>query len=146
MDSLTSFAKNASSTLNASAGSLESMGGAVGSLASSLASVPYMPEGALGPLQSAADELEGTAQGMRGTAASMANASDNALSTASGVQSLKEDIGDSIASMEDTKRQIDEMQRNAKIGLVLGSVLAVLMFALNSLSFYRQLKDGAGRG
>jgi len=140
LDSLTSFAKNSSATLNQSADSLSSMGIAVTFLATSLSQVPYMPGEATGPLASAAQGLSGTANGMKETAASMANVSDNALATATGVAAMDEDISDSIASLEDTKEQVEGLHATVRLGLLLGSILAVLMFALNGLNFYRQLR------
>jgi methyl-accepting chemotaxis protein len=140
MNSLTSFAKNSSDTLNQTADSLSSMGTAVSFLAVSLGQVPYMPDEATGPLESAAQGLSGTAQDMKGTAASMAGVTDNALSTASGVAAMDEDIAKSITSLEETKKQIDGIHGTVRFCLLLGTILAVLMFGLNGLSFYRQLR------
>ncbi len=140
MDSLTAFAKNSSGTLNQSADSLSSMGSAVAFLAVSLSQVPYMPEEATGTLASAAEGLSGTAMDMKDTAASMSNVTDSALATASGVAAMEEDIAESIASLDETKRQIDGIHGTVRLGLLLGSMLAVLMFALNALNFYRQLR------
>jgi hypothetical protein len=139
MDSLTSFAKNSSGALNQTADSFSSMGTAISFLAVSLGQVPYMPKEATDPLQSAAQGISGTAMDMKGTAASMGNVTDNALATASGVTALKEDISQSIASLEETKKQIDSIHGTVRLGLLLGTILAVLMFSLNALSFYRQL-------
>jgi hypothetical protein len=139
MDSLTSFARNSSNALNQSADSFSSMGTAVSFLATSLGQVPYMPKEATDPLQSAAQGISGTAADMKNTAASMGNVTDNALATATGVTALKEDISQSIASLEGTKKQIDGIHGTVRLGLLLGTILAVLMFGLNALSFYRQL-------
>jgi methyl-accepting chemotaxis protein len=98
-----------------------------------------MPKEATDPLQSAAQGITGTAADMKNTAASMGNVTDNALATATGVTALKEDISQSIASLEGTKKQIDSIHGTVRLGLLLGTILAVLMFGLNALSFYRQL-------
>jgi len=145
MDSLTSFAKNSSVALGQSADSLASMGAAISSLSSSLEQIPFMPAEATGSLESAAQDLSGAAEDMQDTASSMGDASDSALSTASGVSAMEDDIGRSIASLEDTKKRIDGIHSTARLGLLLGTMLAVLMFGLNALSFYRQLR-GAEKG
>jgi len=141
IDSLTSFAGNASTALNQSADAMEGVGTAIDSLASSLGSIPYMSAGTTAPLYSAASGMDDTADSMRETAGSMANVSGNAISTAAGVQSLEDDIDGNVASLEGTRRQLDEMHSTAKIGLILGSALVALLFVLNGLSFYRQLRE-----
>lgn len=139
MDSLTLFAKNASSSLNQTADSIGSTGTAIGALASAISSIPYLPSQATAPLHSASSELQGTATSMRETASSMAGASDEALSAASGVKGLEDDIEESIAGLEETKGQLDAMHQTARLGLFLGTALAALTFCLNALTFYRQL-------
>jgi hypothetical protein len=141
MDSLTAFAKNSSLALGQSADSLDSMGSAVSSLAASISLIPYMPGEASASLESAADGLSQTAKDMKGTAASMQSASDNALATMTGVSAMEEDISGSIQSLHETKMRIDGIHATVRLGLLIGTILAVLMFALNGLSFYRQLRQ-----
>ncbi|MFH0737471.1 MAG: hypothetical protein V1827_02145 [Candidatus Micrarchaeota archaeon] len=141
VDSLTSFAKNSSETLNQSADSFDSMGSAITSLATSLNSIPYMPQEATSSLRTAGEDLSGTADQMRDTAGSMGEVGDDALSTASGITALDEDIDKSIASLQDTKKQADDVAGTAQLGLLLGTISIVLLFCLNALSFYRQLKS-----
>lgn len=140
IDSFSSMARNASTALDQSAYAMDGMGDAVNSLAVSLGAIPYMPAEAINPLRSSATAMKGTGESIRDTAASMENISGTSLSTAAGVQSLEEDIDANIISLEATKRQIDDMQATARLGLFLASALVALTFLLNGLNFYRQLK------
>lgn len=141
MDSFSSFAKNASSSVERSADAISAMGDAFDTFASSLGSIPYMPSEATAPLHDAADEMDDTADHMQDTAAAMANMTDNAVSTATGVQQLKEDIDTNVESLQGAKKQLNDTAGMLKIGLVLGSLLGLLLFALNGLTFYRQLRQ-----
>lgn len=140
IDSFGAFASNASTMLSQSSSAMTDMGSAVNSLAASLGAIPYMPAEAISPLYSSAAAMSDTADSMQDTAASMQNITDSTLSTATGVQSLKENIDANIRSLETTKRQMSEMYSTAKLGLFLTSALATLIFLLNGLTFYRQLK------
>jgi cell division septal protein FtsQ len=57
------------------------------------------------------------------------------------VQQLKADVQNNIEAWEQTRKQINDMYATAKIGLILGTVLIVLIFILTALSFYRQLRE-----
>ena len=139
MDSFSAFAKNASVSVNRSADAVGSMGDAIDLFATALGAIPYMGE-ASAPLHDAADEMGKSEVYMHQTAASMANVTGNVVSTATGVQQLNSDIQDNVESLEKTKKELDNISGTLKIGLILGSLLALLLFALNGLTFYRQLQ------
>ncbi len=141
VDSFSSFAQNASGAMDETAGAVEGMGTAMNALASGISSIPYMPGEATSALYASAEQIEGTAEYMRETSNSMQNVSENAVSTAMGVQQLKADVQNNIAAWEQTRKQINDMYATAKIGLILGTVLIVLIFVLTALSFYRQLRE-----
>ncbi|MDD5172132.1 MAG: hypothetical protein PHF60_03800 [Candidatus ainarchaeum sp.] len=141
VDSFSAFAQYASVSVNQSADAIKGMGEAIDLFAASLGAVPYMPSEATAPLYASADEIGNTADYMHQTAASMANVTGNTVSTATGIQALKEDINTNVLSLQSTKKQIDDIAGTLKIGLVLGSLLALLLFALNGLTFYRQLRN-----
>jgi hypothetical protein len=103
--------------------------------------IPLMPQDAGAPLESAADGLSLTAKDIRDTAASMQGVSDNALATMTGVSAMEEDIASSIRSLNETNARIDGIHATVRLGLLLGTILSVLMFGLNGLSFYRQLRQ-----
>lgn len=140
IDSFSEFAVDGAETLDYSAEAVGGLADAAEGLAASLASIPLMPSDAVAPLYSTATELRTTADSMEKSAESMGEFSGETLSAALGVESLKENIQGSKRDMEATKRKLDEIHLTAKTGLFLGTVLLVLLFALNGLTFYRQLK------
>lgn len=140
VDAMGSFATNSSATLQHSASAMDGMAGAIDMLAFSLAAIPYMPSEATSPLYSASADMKNVAVSMQETADSMGEATGEALSAGLGIQQLEGEIEQSIANMEKTKKQIDDIHFTAKTGLVMGSLLLMMLFALNGLTFYRQLK------
>lgn len=141
VDSFNSFAQNSSGAMDETADAVEAMATAMDALASGIGSIPYMPSEATGALEDSASQIEDTAEYMRETSNSMQNVSGNALSTAVGMQQLKEDVNSNIASLQQTRKQIEDMYGTAKLGLVLGTILLVMIFVLTALSFYRQLRE-----
>jgi len=140
IDSLGAFASNTSIALQYSADALDGMSTAVTGLADSIGSIPYMPSGTVAPLYDTSADISETADSIETTAASMQTASGDVLSATLGLQLLQADIEGSIEGMEKTKDDLDSIHFTAKTGLTLATVLLVLVFALNSLMFYQQLK------
>jgi hypothetical protein len=140
MDSFSEAAADGAATMGYSAEAVGSLAEAVEGLAASLGSIPLMPSGATASLYSTASEMRASADSMEETAGSMGGFSGEALSATLGVQALEEDIAQSILELEQAKKKLDEIHFTAKSGLVLGTLLLVLLFALNGLSFYRQAK------
>ncbi len=141
VDSFSSFAQNASGAMNETASAVEGMSTAMNALATGVSSIPLMPGDVSGALHDSASQIRDTADYMKETSFSMQNVSGNAISTATGVQQLKEDVHTNIAALEQAKRQIDDMHTTAQIALILGTVLIVLVFILNGMNFYKQLKE-----
>lgn len=141
VDAFGEFTTDAYATLQNSADVMEGMSGAVNGLAGAVGSIPYMPAEVTASLYSSAADMEEAASSMQETAGSMEEINEGALSATLGISQVESDIGSSISDMEKTKRKLDEMQFTAKTGLVLGSVLLVMLFALNALTFYRQLRE-----
>lgn len=141
VDSLGEFASNTSTALQYSADALGGMSIAVSGLADSIGSIPYMPKEAVAPLYSTSEDVSAMADSIEETAASMETASGDVLSATLGLQALQEDIENSIGGLEKTKDDISNMHLTAKTGLILGTILLILVFALNSLMFYRQLRQ-----
>jgi len=140
IDSMAGFATDTSTALGYSADALDGMADAVEGLAFSLASIPYMPSETITPLYTTADDISSTADSIDETAVSMGAVSGDVLSATLGLQSLQGDIEESITGLEQTKNDLNSIYITAKTGLTLGTLLLILVFALNSLMFYRQLK------
>jgi len=140
IDSMAEFATDTSTALEYSSDALEGMADAVEGLAGSIASIPYMPSETVDPLYTTASDISDTGDSIAETAASMETASGDVLSATLGLQTLQGDIENSITGLEDTKKDLNNIHLTAKTGLTLGMVLLILVFALNSLMFYRQLK------
>ncbi|MEM4272213.1 MAG: hypothetical protein QXH30_01360 [Candidatus Bilamarchaeaceae archaeon] len=141
VDSFNAFAQNASGAMGDAADAVGGMGDAMNALAIGVSAIPMMPEEVSGVLKESAKQIGETAESMQGASSSMEGVSGNALSTAMGIQQLKEDVQASIASLEQTKKQINEIYNSAKLALILGAALISLAFALIALSFYRQLNE-----
>lgn len=141
VNSFGEFATGAYATLQSSAEVMVEMSGAVSGLASGVGSIPLMPSDVTNSLYSTSSDMSETAISMQETADSMESIKEDTLSTSLGITAIEEEIEDGIADMQKTKRKLDEMHFTAKTGLFLGIGLLVMLFALNGLSFYRQLRD-----
>ena len=141
VDSFGEFAEDAYTTLQSSADVMGGMSDAVSGLAGAIGAIPYMPSDVTGSLYSTSSDMKDTAVSMQETADSMENIKEDTLSTTLGITAIEEDVSTSIANMRETKEQIDEMHFTAKTGLFLGTLLLVMLFTLNALTFYRQLRD-----
>ena len=141
MDSFGEFATDAYATLQSSADVMEGMSGAVSGLAGAVGAIPLMPAEVSGSLYSTSSDMSDTAVSMQETADSMESIKEETLSTTMGIRAIEEEVESGIADMQKTKRKLDEMHLTAKTGLFLGCALLVMLFALNALTFYRQLKN-----
>jgi methyl-accepting chemotaxis protein len=141
IDAFGEFTTDAYDALQNSADVMEGMSGAVNGLAGAVGSIPYMPADVTSSLYSSAADMDAAAASMQGTADSMEDIKGGALSATLGIGQMESDIESSIEDMQKTKRKLDEMQFTAKTGLILGSMLLVMLFALNGLTFYRQLRE-----
>ena len=141
VDSFGQFAEDAYTTLQSSADVMVDMSGAVNGLAGAIGAIPYMPAEATAPLYSTASDMGNTAVSMQETADSMEGVTQDTLSTSLGIRAIEEDVEEGIANMDETRKQLDEMHFTAKTGLFLGTALLVMLFTLNALTFYRQLKE-----
>ncbi len=141
VDSFGEFATDAYATLQSSADVMVDMSGAVNGLAGAIGAIPYMPSDVTGSLYSTASDMGETAVSMQETADSMESIKEDTISTTLGITAIEEDVSTSIANMRETKKQIDEMHFTAKTGLFLGTLLLMMLFSLNALTFYRQLKE-----
>ena len=141
VDSFGEFAEDAYVTLQSSADVMAGMSDAVGGLAAGVGTIPLMPAEVTNSLYSTSSDMGDTAVSMQETADSMEGVTQDTLSTALGIRAIEEDVEEGIANMEETKEKLDELHFTAKTGLFLGSALLVMLFVLNALSFYRQLKE-----
>ncbi|MEM4359778.1 MAG: hypothetical protein QXT45_04560 [Candidatus Bilamarchaeaceae archaeon] len=139
VDSLGMVAANTSSALTSYASALEGVALATSSLAHSLGMIPYMPQEVITSMSSSADSMSNAAGFIIETAVSMETTSGTITSTSLGFGTLMTDIDVSIANMEQTKENINNIYLTAKTGLILFTILLILVFVLNILSFYRQL-------
>ncbi len=141
VDSFGEFATDAYATLESSAEAMVGMSDAVSGLAAGVGAIPYMPSDVTNSLYSTSSDMSETAISMQETADSMKSIKNETLSTAIGITAIEEEVAEGIANMRETKKKLDEMHFTAKTGLFLGIGLLVMLFALNGLSFYRQLRD-----
>lgn len=141
IDSMAEFATDTSVALGYSADALDGMSTAVTGLADSIGSIPYMPSETVNPLYDTALDISTMADSIKDTAGSMETASGDVVSTTLGLHALQQDIEESKEGMEKTKEDLNNIHFTAKTGLILASLLLVLVFALNSLMFYRQVKQ-----
>ncbi|MBD3398585.1 hypothetical protein GF412_05075 [Candidatus Micrarchaeota archaeon] len=140
VDSFAEFAGDAYITMQSSADVMADMSGAVSGLAGAVGAIPYMPAEVSGSLYSTASDMDTAAVSMQETAGSMEGVANETLSASLGINAIEEDVGKGIANLEKTKKELDAMHLTAKTGLFLGTGLLVMLFALNGLSFYRQLR------
>gem|GEM_PF-1136561 len=141
VNSYSSFVSNASESVDYTADALYGMSGAVDSLAAGLASIPYMPSEAVSPLYGTSSEIRTTAASLSSTADSMEGSSDDILATSIGLTSLNQNIEAVKIDMQETKRNLDRMRSTAGLGLLLGALMMVLLFAVNGISFFEQLRQ-----
>lgn len=140
VESFSAFAGNTSSALGSYSEALYGMGQAVENAASGLGLVPLMPGDAVSGLMRTGADIKEAAAGMEGTSQSAKEVGDSASSATFSLSEIREEIGNARESIAQTERQINEMHSQAKLALLVLSILMAALFCLNIMVFAGQLK------
>ena len=139
VNSFGGFIMNASDSIDYTAVALQQMGSATYSLAAGVAAIPYMPYEVVAPMYDTANDMNAAADSLSGTSESMEESSEDMLATALGITALNDDLDSTISDLEKTRADIVSIHETAQLGLLLGSLVMLLMFAVNGLSFWQQM-------
>ena len=140
VNSFGNFILNASESIDYTAVALEQMGSATYGLAAGVAAIPYMPYEVVAPMYATAGDMDAAADSLSGTSESMEESSEDMLATALGITALNDDLDSTISDLEKTRADIVSIHDTAQLGLLLGTLMVLLMFAVNGLSFWQQME------
>lgn len=139
VNSFGNFIMNASSSIDYTAAALGQMGAATYGLAAGVAAIPYMPYEVVAPMYATASDMDAAADSLSGTSESMEDSSNDMLSTALGITALNDDLDSTISDLGKTRADLVAIHETAQLGLLLGTLVVLLMFVVNGLSFWQQM-------